>query len=60
MGINTFVGSGRQFPTQKEYYDVYIKRLRDFDVKHGILLKKKCVEKESYELIRHYYALGVE
>ena len=55
----TFCNCEKHFPTEMSLYDNYIKRRNDFDKRFGLTVKKGGLSKESYNLSRHYWALGV-
>ena len=55
----TFCNSERYFPTEMSLFDNYIKRRNEFDKRFGLTVKKGGLSKESYNLSRHYWALGV-
>jgi hypothetical protein len=55
----TFCNSEKHFSTEMSLYDNYIKRRNDFDKRFGLTVKKGGLSKESYNLSRHYWALGV-
>ncbi len=46
-------------PSDEKYYLSYMERREYFDLKFGLLVRKKAINVSQFETYRHHYALGV-
>jgi hypothetical protein len=44
-------------PTNIDFYESYIEKIKEFDKNCGLLLKKKLIDKKQYNQRRHWFAL---
>ena len=54
----TFANCKQPFPIDIELYANYRRKSKEFDNRFGLLVKKKWLTKNQYEVSRHYFALG--
>jgi hypothetical protein len=46
-------------PSDEKYYLSYMERRNYFDFMFGLLVRKRAIEVDTFNVIRHHYALGV-